>query len=228
MWKHLLAGAQSSGQLPRSWSSSVRAKKVGLFSPRNKGGLFSPRHKVVWPFRPQRAGVARGAGSGGGGCGVAVATPARWCGARSGVGRREAAAWPLRTGDITFGCLKPNTPTPARWCGARSGVGRGWLWCGRCDPSALVWREEWGRAAGGGGVAVANQGHHFWLLEIDILGCLRPTCLTSAMFGDGPRGEGTCERSSRLPPEAPEGLFELSTEASTKRSKAAGSRPLAG
>ena len=119
-------------------------------------------------------------------------------------------------------------PTPARWCGARSGVGRGWMWCGRCDPSALVWREEWGRAAGGGGVAVANQGHHFWLLEIDILGCLRPTCLTSAMFGDGPRGEGTCERSSRLPPEAPEGLFELSTEASTKRSKAAGSRPLAG
>jgi len=56
-------------------------------------------------------------------------------------------------------------PTPARWCGARSGVGRGWMWCGRCDPSALVWREEWGRAAGGCGVAVVNQGHHVWLLE---------------------------------------------------------------
>ena len=48
VWKYLLAGAQSSCQLPRSWSSSVRAKEVGLFSPRNKVVLFSPRMEAVF------------------------------------------------------------------------------------------------------------------------------------------------------------------------------------
>ena len=85
-------------------------------------------------------------------------------------------------------------PTPARWCGARSGVGRGWMWCGRCDPSALVWREEWGRAAGGCGVAVVNQGHHVWLLET--WSCYRTA---PAQWGASRVEAFACRRAELLP-----------------------------
>jgi len=227
VWRYLVAGSRSSCQLPRPWLPSVRVPCGSICSQvrRAPANYRAPGH----PACASRVEVfARR-------CAELLPTTALL------VIQRARPVWKYLLAGAQSSCQLPRSwsssvlpviqllvPTPARWCGARSGVGRGWLWCGRCDPSALVWREEWGRAAGGCGVAVANPGHHLWLLEINILGGLGPTCLTSAMFGYGPRGEGTCERSSRLPPEAPEGLFELSTEASAKGSKAAGSRPLAG